>query len=150
MFNACGPSLARCDGHTRHRGCDGDSNTDGDVSRHDVLILSADPLASALLGAAVELAGHVPHFPQPGEPARVALMRVRPQATLIDCDHEACTDAFIGPALMTGSRVQLLASHRTQTDARAVARRLDLPIAQLPMEPAALATLIHDFPHPPI
>src|SRR5690242_16359427 len=33
---------------------------DPDVSRSDVLILSTDPLAAALLGAAVELVGHQP------------------------------------------------------------------------------------------
>jgi hypothetical protein len=142
-----GPTLARYGGLYRHRGCDGASNTDGDVSRHDVLILSADPLAAALLGAAVELAGHVPHFPQPGEGARAALRRLRPRAALIDCDHdEACAESFIGPALMTGAKVQLFYSRRTRRDASDVARRLGLSIAELPMEPDALASLLHELP----
>jgi hypothetical protein len=120
------------------------------VSRHDVLLFSGDPLASALLGAAVELAGHVPRFPQAGETPRAALRRLRPRAVLIDCDHdEACSDAFIGPALMTGARVQLFHSHRTRRDASDVARRLGLPIAELPMEPDALATLLRDLPATP-
>ena len=123
---------------------------DGAVSRHDVLLFSADPLASALLGAAVELAGHAPHFPQAGEPARAALRRLRPRAVLIDCDHEeACSDAFIGPALMMGVRVQLICSRRRQHPASDVARRLGLPIAELPMEPEALITLLRDLPATP-
>jgi hypothetical protein len=122
---------------------------DGAVSRHDVLLLSSDPLASALLGAAVELAGHVPRFPRAGETARAALRRLRPRAVLVDCDHEACSDAFIGPALMTGARVQLFRSRRTQRDASDVARRLGVSIIELPMEPEALTTLLRDLPAPP-
>jgi DNA-binding NtrC family response regulator len=123
---------------------------DGAVSRHDVLLFSADPLASALLGAAVELAGHAPHFPQEGESARAALRRLRPRAVLIDCDHEeACSDAFIGPALMTGARVQLFRSRRTQRTAFDVARRLGLTIVDLPMEPEAFTALLRDLPATP-
>ena len=140
-------ACSRQSGCTRHRPSDADSTTAGDVTRHDVLILSADPLAAALLGAAVELAGHVPHFPGPGEPARAALLRLRPRAALIDCDHgEGCTQSFIGPALMTGAKVQLFSSHRTTLDARGIAQRLGLSIATLPMEQDALATLLHDLP----
>jgi hypothetical protein len=150
MLNGNGPTLARSDGDTRHRAPDADSNTAGDVSRHDVLILSTDPLAAALLGAAVELAGHSPHFPPPDETARAVLRRLRPRAVLIDCGHdEACSEAFIGPALMTGAKVQLFASHHTPSGARDVAQRLGLTIAELPMEHDALATLLHDLPGTP-
>jgi hypothetical protein len=141
-----GPALARYHRFTRHRDRDVDSNTDGDVSRLDVLILSADPLSAALLGAAVELAGHSPNFERPGEGPRAALRRVRPQLALIDCDHdEACTDSFIGPAIMTGARVQLLCSHRGERDCTALARRLGLPIAMLPMEHGDFASLLHEL-----
>jgi DNA-binding NtrC family response regulator len=121
---------------------------DGAVSRHDVLLLSADPLASALLGAAVELAGHAPRFPRAGETARDALRRLRPRAVLIDCDHDSCSDEFIGPALMTGARVQLYRSHRTKRDAGDVARRLGLSVVEFPMEPDALTALLRDLPAP--
>jgi hypothetical protein len=113
------------------------------VSRHDVLIFSTDPLAAALLGAAVELAGHVPHFAQPGEGARAALRRIRPHAALVDCDHaEACSDAFIGPAIMTGARVQLISSPHTRRDARELARRLGLSIAELPTNDETLSDFL--------
>jgi hypothetical protein len=116
------------------------------VSRHDVLIFSADPLAAALLGAAVELAGHAPHFPQQGEGARGALHRVRPGLVLIDCDHdEACSESVIGPALMTSARVQLFGSRRSRRDASAFARRLGLSVATLPMEYDSLTTLLNEL-----
>jgi hypothetical protein len=105
------------------------------VSRHDVLIFSADPVAAALLGAAVELAGHAPHFPQHAEAARGALMRVRPRLVVIDCDHEgACSEGFVGPALMTGAQLLLCRSRRTQRDTRDFASRLGLTVVELPRD----------------
>jgi hypothetical protein len=104
-----------------------------DVSRHDVLILSTDALAAALLGAAVELAGHQPHFPETEEAARVALRRVRPRLVVVDCDHaDACTEAFVGPALMTGARLLLFDSKRHGDRGVGVARRLGLDVVHLP------------------
>jgi DNA-binding NtrC family response regulator len=122
---------------------------DGAASRHDVLLLSADPLASALVGAAVELAGHAPRFPRAGESARDALRRLRPRVVLVDCDHEACSEEFIGPALMTGARVQLFRSRRTQRDTSDAARRLGLSIVEFPMEPDALTAFLRDLPSTP-
>jgi hypothetical protein len=105
------------------------------VSRHTVLVLSSDPLAAALLGAAIELAGHAPRFPVSEEGARAALLRVRPRLVLIDCDHEdGCSDAFVGPALMTGSRVLLFRSRRTKRDVTELADRLGVQVVDMPME----------------
>src|SRR3954471_24023298 len=64
------------------------SEPDDEVSRQAVLIISSDPLAAALLGAAVELAGHQPHFVRTEERARAALLRARPRLVLVDCDHD--------------------------------------------------------------
>ena len=114
------------------------------MSRHSVLVLSSDPLSAALLGAAIELAGHVPRFPQSEEAARAALLRVRPRLVLIDCDHEdGCTDGFIGPALMTGSRVLLFKSRRTRRDATELSQRLGIGVMDMPMEHESLTRLLH-------
>lgn len=114
-----------------------------DVSRIPVLILSDDSLAAALLGAAVDLAGESPFFPDGGESPRVALRRVRPSVILVDCDHQgACSEEFIGPALMTGARVLLVRSRRTETDRTRFAHRLNLVVAELPMEPEAFSELL--------
>ena len=114
------------------------------MSRHAVLVLSSDPLAAALLGAAIELAGHVPRFPQSEEAARAALLRVRPRLVVIDCDHDdGCSDAFIGPALMTGSRVVLFKSRHTRRDSSELSQRLGLQVMDLPMEHESLRQLLH-------
>src|SRR6185503_16019548 len=99
----------------------------GDDVSNPVLVISSDPLAAALLGAAIELAGHAPRFPQSDESPRGALLRVRPRLVVIDCDHEdACTEAFVGPALMTGSQVLLFRSRRTRRDVSEMVDRLGL------------------------
>lgn len=116
------------------------------MSRHAVLIFSSDPLAAALLGAAVELAGHMPHFALRDEPARSALLRVRPRLVLIDCDHEeTCTDEFVGPALMTSARVLLFRSHHTRRDMGEFAARLSLRIVDMPSEHEALTELLREM-----
>lgn len=116
-----------------------------DVSRHAVLILSSDALASALLGAAVELAGHQPHFARQAEPARAALLRVRPKLVLIDCDHEeSCTDEFVGPALMTGGKVLLFRSRRSHHDRAEFSERLSLRVIDMPLDHRELTKVLHE------
>lgn len=122
------------------------SSSDDDVSFHAVLIFSSDPLAAALLGAAVELAGHVPHFQRKDESARSALRRIRPQLALIDCDHEeSCSEEFVGPALMTGARILLFRSHRTRRDMTDFASRLALRIVDMPAEHEVLTALLREM-----
>ena len=58
------------------------------MSRQIALVLSTDPLGAALLGAAIELSGHIPRFAQSDEPARAALLRIRPRLVIIDCDQQ--------------------------------------------------------------
>jgi hypothetical protein len=116
------------------------------VSRDAILVLSNDPLSAALLGAATELAGYSPRFPLPDEHARAALRRVRPRLVLVDCDHaDACTDEFVGPALMTGSRVLLFRSHRTAHDRGEFAKRLSLPVLDLPVEHEPLTRVLQEM-----
>ncbi|MEP6732564.1 MAG: hypothetical protein ABJE10_18105 [bacterium] len=116
------------------------------MSHHPVLIFSSDTLAAALLGAAVELAGHLPHFVRQGEAARGALLRVRPKLALIDCDHEeSCSDEFVGPALMTGARVLLFRSRRTTRDMTDFATRLSLPLVDMPLEHASLSQQLREM-----
>jgi len=117
-----------------------------DGSRAPVLVLSSDPLAAALLGAAIELAGLAPRFPQSAESPRNALLRVRPRLVVIDCDHEeACAEGFVGPALMTGSQVVLFRSRRTRRDVSEMADRLGLRTIEMPHEHEALTSLLHEL-----
>lgn len=121
------------------------------MSRHDVLILSADTLAAALLGAAVELAGHQPHFPQADEVARAALRRVRPGLVIVDCDDDhACSESFVGPVLMTGAQLLLFDSPRHATVGVDVARRLGLDVLHLPDDHERLLQRLRELlPLPP-
>lgn len=115
------------------------------MSRRAVLIISSDPLAAALLGAAVELAGHMPHFVRADERVRPALMRVRPPLVLIDCEHtEACSDEFVGPAIMTGARVMLFRSNRSTADHTELSERLGLRILDMPTEHESIASIIRE------
>lgn len=115
------------------------------MSRHAVLILSSDALAAALLGAAVELSGYQPHFARQAEPARSALLRVRPRLVLIDCDHEeSCSDEFVGPALMTGSTVLLFRSRRTEQNRDEFAERIALRVIDMPLDHRELTTVLRE------
>jgi hypothetical protein len=114
-----------------------------DVKRSVVLIFSEDPLAAALIGAAVELVGFEPTFPAYGEPPRDALLRERPGLVLVDCDHEAaCGPSFFGPVLMTGARVLLVGSRRTRRDATEVATRFGLRAITVPAELGTMADIL--------
>jgi hypothetical protein len=107
------------------------------------LIFSEDPLAAALIGAAVELVGFEPTFPTDAESPRDALLRERPRLVLVDCDHDAaCGPSFFGPVLMTGARVLLVGSRRTRRDASEIAARFGLRAVRLPANLETIADLL--------
>ena len=108
-----------------------------------VLVLSTDPLASALLGAAIELSGGTPLFLGERERPRDALLRLRPAHVLVDCDDEdACAEAFLGPVLMTGARVTIFGSPRARRDVRDLAERVGVRLLELPADVADLPSLL--------
>src|SRR5687767_13685285 len=104
------------------------------MSRSAVLIFSEDPLAAALIGAAVELVGFQPTFPRDAEAPRDALLRERPRLVLVDCDHSACGQSFFGPVLMTGARVVLVGSRRSRRDAHETAASFGLLAVTMPAD----------------
>jgi hypothetical protein len=113
------------------------------VSRLSILIVLCDSMAAALIGATVELAGHVAQFAAPDEPARAALRRTRPRVVIIDSDHEERSqDAVIGPSLMTGARVILVRTPHSRGDARTLAEHPDVVILDLPAGVERLAALL--------
>ena len=87
----------------------------------------------------------MPHFVRADERARAALMRVRPRLVLIDCDHtEACSDEFVGPAIMTEARVILFRSNRSAEDQHDLSERLGLRILNMPTEHEAVTSVIKE------
>lgn len=111
-----------------------------------VLIFSTDALAGALIGAAVELVGYRPVFPLAVEGARDAVMRLRPNAALVDCDHEgACAESFFGPAMMVGARVAVFSSTRSYRVLEPIAAQFDVRLFTLPIELEELSILLSDL-----
>jgi len=111
------------------------------------LILSPDPVASALIAAAAELASITIVFPDPGEGVRDALRRLRPSVVLADCDRDdATSEAFVGPAMMTGARVGIFCSAtnpQATGRSRTLAERYDLAFFSLPDDADALHAYLH-------
>lgn len=71
-------------------------------------------------------------------------MRLRPWLVLVSCDHlEACSDAFIGPALMTRARVLLVQTRDMSPDTRAMIERLGVTAVDLSQDADALARHLH-------
>jgi DNA-binding response OmpR family regulator len=109
----------------------------------NALVLSDDPLAAALVAAAIEHHGLTPAFPRAGESPRDALRRLRPSVVLVDCQHgTACSESFLGPALMTGARIIVFGAARLERDVRAIAAKHRLDYLVLPSAPDALARLL--------
>jgi len=110
-----------------------------------VLIVATDPLAGALLGAAVELAGYAPLFPREAESARDALRRSKPCAVLVDCESDdACGEAFFGPAMMLGAKIAVFTSSRSRRAIQPVAAEFGVRAFDLPIDFADLKSLLDD------
>lgn len=112
------------------------------MTRFPCLILSHDPIGSALIGAAAELAGLHVDFPRNGEDVRGTLRRVRPVLVLADCTRDdVSTEAFVGPAFMTGARVAVFCAasqHAGAARGRGLASRHRLMFFELPDDVDAL------------
>ena len=100
-------------------------------------------MSAALVGAAIEAAGVAAVFARPDESPREALLRTRPAAVAIDCEHEeACSDAFLGPVLMTGATVLVFGPPRLAHELMAASRRFSLRAFCLPDDEPQLLELV--------
>jgi hypothetical protein len=107
------------------------------------LILSPDPLAGALIGAAVELAGVAPVFPREAESPKLALRRLRPMCLLLDCDDSAVLDeGLLGPAMMTGVYLCLFGSEPRIRDHQQLVARYRFGVLVLPQDIGRLAEIL--------
>ena len=119
------------------------------MTASEILIVATDPLAGALLGAAVELAGYLPVFPREGEGARDALGRAMPCAVLIDCDSgDACSEAFLGPAMMVGANIAIFTSSRSRRTLEPLADKYGVRLFELPIDFAELKALLDTCAQP--
>lgn len=111
------------------------------------LVLSADTLTAALLGALLEIHGYRAGFPDSEEHPREALRRLRPAIVLVDCEYEiACTEAFFGPATMTGARVVMFSASQSRDDVSVFAAQFGFDWFILPADLAGFAHVMRAAP----
>src|SRR5215218_5938844 len=101
-----------------------------------VLILSADSVAAALLGALIETLGYSIRFAKPPELAEQSIRRVRPKVCLLDCDDpSACNDEILGRAAMRRISMIVFGTSRTLTRVRTLATEHDIDTLIVPPDP---------------
>lgn len=104
-----------------------------------VLILSADTVAAALLGALIETLGYSVRFARPPETPDQTIRRVRPSVCLLDCEDPAnCSAEFLGRATMRGISVVVFGRRDALEDVRELAAAHDIEMLILPSETAAV------------
>ena len=101
-----------------------------------ILILSADAIAAALLGALIETLGYSVRFARTPESGDQALKRVRPAVCLLDCqDPEACNDEILGHALMRNISVVIFGTREVLDRFRALAIEQRIDTLLMPASP---------------
>jgi DNA-binding NtrC family response regulator len=104
-----------------------------------VLILSADTVAAALLGALIETLGYAVRFARPPESPDQSIRRWRPAVCLMDCvDPDACSDELLGRARMRGISVVIFGTREALERVRALALEHDLDTVIMPADAALL------------
>ena len=104
-----------------------------------VLILSTDPVTSALLSLLTELEGLRPVFAMSYETPAESLLRLRPKLLLVDCDHRAAfRDNFFDLARESGTKVVIFSPGRMSYDVQDYAEARQLPWFALPIDRATL------------
>ncbi|MDB4877736.1 MAG: hypothetical protein JWM41_4182 [Gemmatimonadetes bacterium] len=104
-----------------------------------ILILSADAVAAALLGALIETLGYPVRFARPPENTDQTIRRVRPKVCLLDCvDPGSCNDEVLGRAAMRGISVVIFGTSAALDRVRALALEHDIDMLLVPPDPAEL------------
>jgi CheY-like chemotaxis protein len=108
-----------------------------------ILILSADPVAAALLGALVETLGYPVRFARPPEAIEQTIRRVKPRVCLLDCvDPSTCNDEVLGRAAMRGISVVIFGTSVAMAAVRAVAFEHELETLLVPADAMELDATI--------
>jgi DNA-binding NtrC family response regulator len=104
-----------------------------------ILILSADPVAAALLGALIETLGYTVMFARPSEPGEQSIRRVRPKICMIDCDDASvCNGELLGRATMRRISVVIYGTSAALDRVRALALEHDIEMLLVPPDTSAL------------
>jgi CheY-like chemotaxis protein len=104
-----------------------------------ILILSADAVAAALLGALIETLGYTVKFATPPENTEQTIRRIRPTVCLVDCDDPASyNDVILGRTLMRGISVVVFGTADALARVRALALEHNMDTLLVPPEPGDL------------
>ncbi len=98
-----------------------------------ILILSADAVAAALLGALIETLGYPVRFARPPEMTEQTMRRVKPRVCLLDCvDPGSCNDELLGRAPMRGISVVIFGTSAALERVRALALEHSMDMLLMP------------------
>ena len=110
-----------------------------------MLILSADVVAAALLGALVETLGYLVQFHQPPGDADDSFRRARPSVAMVDCgDPSLLTEELLGRAKMRGVSVVMFGTRAAMARMRELAREFELQEVIMPVAVDALDETLRD------
>jgi DNA-binding response OmpR family regulator len=112
------------------------------VALGSVLILARDEVVAALLGMLVEIKGLQPRFLGRAEPARETILREKPSAVIIDCDHPECGEPLLEIIKAAGARTILFSPFRMQPEVRSVADRHGLRSFTLPTDTSTFGKVL--------
>jgi DNA-binding NtrC family response regulator len=104
------------------------------VALGTVLILAREEFVAALLGMLVELKGLQPKFLGRAEPVEAAILREKPRAVVIDCNHPDCRDELLETIKKAGSLPVLFSPFRMPPELRSAAERHGIRSFTLPTD----------------
>jgi DNA-binding response OmpR family regulator len=110
-----------------------------------VLLLTAHPGALSLLSTFVSISGHDPIVPHDDESIEQAVLRIRPQVSIVDFEHPGAASLRIEDQLLrAGSRVILFSTWYRSLEARARAMSMRALYFALPIEHGAFDALLQN------
>jgi DNA-binding response OmpR family regulator len=104
------------------------------VALGKVIILAREEVVAALLGLMVELQGLQPKFLGRTEDVEDAILREKPRAVVIDCDHPDCRDELLETIRKAGALPVLFSPFRMQPEVKSVAERHGIRSFTLPTD----------------
>lgn len=107
-----------------------------------MLILAREEVVAALLGLMVELRGLEPRFLAKAELAEDAILREKPSAVIIDCDHPDCGDALLKIIRKTGAAPIMFSPFRMQSEVHSFAARHGVRSFTLPTDANTFARVL--------
>lgn len=110
------------------------SDYDDKPGRQVVLVLSADVVAAALLGALIETLGYLVRFVIPPESPDDAMRRTKPAVAMVDCDDPSVMNGeVLGRARMRGINVVIFGTPAALARVRETAAEHALEELMMPM-----------------